>query len=62
MLVVWYEVRCHGVHGPVRHLSEGESGTPETSQTATTSKDPRMEMGRDRNVFHSLVASYPSWV
>jgi hypothetical protein len=28
----------------VRHLSEGESGTSETSQIATTFKDPRVEM------------------
>jgi hypothetical protein len=50
------------VHGLVRHLSEGESGTPETSWIATTSKDPRMEMRRDRNGFHIWVATYPSWV
>jgi hypothetical protein len=54
--VVWYEARCHGVRGPVRHLSEGESGTLETSRIATTSKDPRMEMRRDQNGFYSWVA------
>jgi hypothetical protein len=56
-LVVWYEARCRKVRGLVRHLPEGERGTPET-----TSKDPRIEMRRDQNGFHSQVASYPSWV
>jgi hypothetical protein len=55
--VVWYEARYHRVRGLVQHLLEGESGTPETSRIATTSKDPRMEMGRDQNGFHSRVAS-----
>jgi hypothetical protein len=40
----------------VRHLSEGESRTLETSRIATTSKGPRMEMRRDRNGFYSWVA------
>jgi hypothetical protein len=35
----------------MRHLSGGESRTPETSRITTTSKDPRMEMGRIRMNF-----------
>jgi hypothetical protein len=31
ILVVWYEARCRRVRGPMWHLSEGESGTSETS-------------------------------
>jgi hypothetical protein len=54
--VEWYEARCCGVRSPVRHLSESEGGTSETSRIATTFKDPRVEMGRDRNGLHSWVA------
>jgi hypothetical protein len=54
--------RCYIVRSPVRHLLEGEGGTSETSRIATTFKDPRVEMGRDRNGLHSWVAPYPSWV
>jgi hypothetical protein len=65
--VVWYEARCRKVRGLAQHLSEGESRTPKTSRIATTSKDPRMETGRDRNGFHSRLprtqAGYDSiWV
>jgi hypothetical protein len=40
---------------------EGEGRTSKTSRIATTFKDPRVEMGRDRNGLHSWVAPYPSW-
>jgi hypothetical protein len=62
ILVEWYEARCRGIRSPVRHLSTGKSGTLETSRIATTLKDPRVEMERDRNGLHSWVAPYPSWV
>jgi hypothetical protein len=42
--------------------SKGESRTPETSQITATSENSRVEVGRNRNGFHSLIASYPSWV
>jgi hypothetical protein len=37
-------------------VSTGKSGTPEASWIATTFKDPRVEMGRNRNGLHSWVA------
>jgi hypothetical protein len=55
----WYEARCHRVCSPVRHLSESEGRTSETSRIATTFKDPRVEMGRNRNGLHSWVLPVP---
>jgi hypothetical protein len=43
-------VRCHEVRGPMRLLSEGESGTLETSWITATTKDPEWkweEIGMD---------------
>jgi hypothetical protein len=43
-------------------LSEGESRTLETSRITATLEDSRMEVGKNRNGFHSWIASYPSWI
>jgi hypothetical protein len=60
--VVWYEARHRGVCGPIRHLPVSKGRTPETNQIIATSKDSRMEMGRNRNGLHSWVTSYSSWI
>jgi hypothetical protein len=41
-------------------VSQGR--TLEASQIVVAIEDPRMEMGRDRNEFHSWIAPYSSGV
>jgi hypothetical protein len=46
----------------MRHLPKSIGRTAETSQITATSEDPRMEMGRNQNGFHSWNTSYPGWI
>jgi hypothetical protein len=43
-------------------MSKGESRTPDASRITATFEDPRMEIGRNQNGFHSWIASHPSWI
>jgi hypothetical protein len=51
ILVVWNEERYCQICITLRYLPESEGRIPETGRIVTTTKNPRIEMGRNWNGF-----------
>jgi hypothetical protein len=56
--VARYDEGCRWICSIVRHLSEGESWALETSETAATAENSRVEVERNQHGFYRHVVTY----